>query len=110
MNLGMPPADWEVRVRDKCTCCYCGVYGINNFDIWLNLGIDHIVPSVRGGDDSADNKTVACFECNCLKGKFLPQGNNREERLADAVRHVKASREVWRGRFETMMDQIEKPN
>jgi|SRR5579864_2573312 len=108
MNLGMPSVDWEVRIRDKCTCCYCGVSGLHNFDIWLNLGIDHIIPCIRGGDESADNKVVACFECNCFKGKYLPQGENREQRIADARRHVQASRAGWRERFETMMDQIEK--
>jgi Type IV secretion-system coupling protein DNA-binding domain/HNH endonuclease len=108
MNLGMPSVDWEVRVRDKCACSYCGVSGLHKFDIWLNLGIDHVVPSVHGGDETADNKVVACFECNCLKGKYSPTGNNRKERVADGCRHVQASRDTWRERFEMMMEQINK--
>jgi hypothetical protein len=111
MNLGMPSVDWEVRVRDKCLCSYCGVSGLNNFDVWLNLGIDHVVPSIHGGDETADNKVVACFECNCLnclKSKYSPTGNNRKERVADGRRHVQASRDTWRERFETMMEEIKK--
>ena len=58
-----------------------------NFAIWRNLWIDHIIPLTSGGDESGENKAVACSVCNQVKGKYLPTGNNREERLAGA-RHM----------------------
>jgi 5-methylcytosine-specific restriction endonuclease McrA len=105
MNLGMPPEDWEVRKRDGCTCQYCGLSGLGNFDIWINLTIDHIIPSCSGGDDTEENKAVACGECNTLKGNYVPVGNEREERIADARRYVQEKRERWRHLFEKMMTE-----
>lgn len=103
MILAMPAEDWEVRKRDECTCQYCGLRGLDNFDIWMNLTIDHLIPSCSGGDDTAENKVVACGECNTLKGTYVPVGNEREERIADARRYVQKKREDWRHLFETMM-------
>ena len=31
-------------VRDKAQCQYCGLSGRDNFDVWMNLTIDHIIP------------------------------------------------------------------
>lgn len=95
--------DWDVRVRDKSTCQYCGLSGLGNFDIWMNLTIDHIVPSCRDGNDAAENKAVACVYCNSLKGSYLPAGSTREQRIADARQHVQEKRERWRNLFERMM-------
>ncbi len=103
MNLGMPPVDYEIRKQDKCTCSYCDLSGNGNFDIWMNLSIDHIVP---GSGDGAENKTVACGECNTLKGMYKPNGTNREERIADARRYVRGKRELYRYVYEKMMGEI----
>jgi len=104
-GLGMPAADWQVRVEDGCICSYCGLSGDGDFSIWMNLGIDHIVP--RGGD-GPDNKTLACGECNTLKGKYRPNGTTREERIADARRYVEEKRERSKALFARMMDEIKK--
>jgi 5-methylcytosine-specific restriction endonuclease McrA len=106
----MPATDWEVRKRDKCTCRYCDLCGLRNFDIWMQLGIDHIIPRISGGDESAENKAVACTQCNCYKAAYIPNGNNREDRIADARLHIKAKREAWRERFEMMMQEIKNSN
>ncbi len=103
----MPPVDWDVRIRDQCTCRYCDLCGNGNFDIWLNLTIDHVVP---GGGECADNKAVACHVCNSIKRKYHPKGSNLDERIADARRYIREKRESWRQRFEMMMGQIENRN
>jgi len=57
-----------VYLRDKNKCQYCGST--------KRLTIDHIIPSSRGGKDTWENLTVACFSCNILKGdKFLSETN-----------------------------------
>ena len=45
-------------------CVYCGCTNK------LILTIDHIKPLVRGGDDTDENKQVACVICNWLKGSL----------------------------------------
>jgi hypothetical protein len=106
MNLGMPPEDYEVRKDDRCKCRYCDLSGLDNFDVYLNLGIDHIIPVGQGGDESKENKAVACGECNTLKGKYVPVGNNREERIADARRLIRERRQRSRSVFDKIMDDL----
>ena len=50
----------RVLKRDNYTCAYCGGPGNE---------ADHIIPRVRGGDDSLENLVCACRECNNKKGK-----------------------------------------
>ncbi len=100
MDTTIKESDRKVLSRDSCTCQYCGLSGLNNFDIWMNLLMDHIVPCDAGGDESAENTAVACWECNCLKGHYRPSGHTREERIADAKKYVQAKRDEWRKEFE----------
>lgn len=50
-----------VNSRDK-TCVYC--------DSNSNLTIDHVLPEMKGGDNSVDNLVVACRPCNARKREF----------------------------------------
>ncbi len=53
--------------RDNYRCQYCGADK-------KPLTIDHIVPKVKGGQDSWTNLVTACQKCNNLKGnKSLKQ-------------------------------------
>jgi hypothetical protein len=98
-------ADRDVWMADRCTCRYCGLSGLGNFDVWMNLTIDHIVPSCRDGNETVDNKAIACVYCNDLKGRYIPVGTCREERIADARQHVQGKRERWRNHFDEMMTE-----
>lgn len=51
--------------RDGGKCQYCG----NSNKL---LTIDHIMPKSRGGEDSWENLTTACFDCNNKKGNKTP--------------------------------------
>jgi hypothetical protein len=48
----------QVLRRDAYTCHYCG-------DVANE--VDHVVPKVKGGEDSLDNCVAACRRCNILK-------------------------------------------
>jgi len=58
----------EVRPKDirlliesaKGTCFYCGAVG--------ELEIDHMVPTIRGGDNVVSNLCACCVKCNRSKG------------------------------------------
>ncbi len=55
------------RLRDNIfgPCVYCGS--------WVAGTIDHVIPQVQGGTDSADNLVSACLNCNSRKGPRTPQ-------------------------------------
>lgn len=52
--------------RDSNICQYCGRKIEAN-----TLTIDHVVPKSKGGANTWDNLTTACFKCNTKKGNKL---------------------------------------
>jgi len=74
--------DWEIYKRDRCTCQYCGMSGIQDFNLWRHLSIDHVVPVSSGGPDTDDNKVVCCRRCNELLGGAVPEGKTSSQRMA----------------------------
>jgi 5-methylcytosine-specific restriction endonuclease McrA len=109
VNTYMSAVDWEVYRRDRCKCQYCGLDGWGNFDVWMNLAIEHIISRKPGAEDNtADNKVVACHACNISKGNYPPKGNNREERIADIRRHIQERRAEWRRKLDKMMPEYGK--
>jgi len=100
--MSMSARERALYVRDRCTCVYCDLSGIDNFDIWMNHSIDHIDPQ---GGESDENKAVACRECNCLKRNDKPNGNTRDERIADARKLVQSRREGWRHDFDLIAEE-----
>ncbi|MGA2688684.1 MAG: HNH endonuclease [Candidatus Korobacteraceae bacterium] len=99
----MSVSERGVYARDKCTCRYCGLCGFDDFNIWMNLTVDHIVP---GAGESAENKALSCTHCNRIKNDYVPKGSNREEKIADARGYVERQRDSWRERFGQMIEQI----
>lgn len=63
--------------RDNHTCQYCGKKAPG-----VVLEIDHKVPVSRGGDNSMDNLTTSCFDCNRGKGIKLLNNNRKIESIA----------------------------
>lgn len=51
--------------RDGHRCQYCGRGD-------ASLTVDHIVPRVRGGEDTWENLVTACVQCNNRKGSRTP--------------------------------------
>lgn len=49
----------RVLRRDGGLCVYCGADA---------TCVDHVIPMVRGGDDSMENLVASCTVCNLRKG------------------------------------------
>ena len=51
------------RANNRCEYC-----GISQFGQVANFHIDHIVPSVAGGETKEENLALACVSCSLRKG------------------------------------------
>ncbi len=72
----------DVHLRSNFTCVYCGYDG-RPFPNWLQLTVDHIVPTSSGGTNDDDNKVTACQACNSITSRMVfPPRTTREEALA----------------------------
>ena len=55
-----------IYIRDGLCCCYCG----KGVEDGVRLSLDHVMPDVNGGDNSASNLTTACLDCNTRRGNM----------------------------------------
>jgi len=53
----------EIIYRDDFQCQYCG----KRFEYLYEIGLDHILPRAKGGDNFPENLTVSCNNCNSNK-------------------------------------------
>lgn len=86
--------EWNAKrgLESGFRCEYCNrdlLASFNDYDSWQ---IDHVIPLSKGGIHEYDNMAVSCKTCNFLKRDYLPTGETRNERLADARRHVQELR------------------
>lgn len=64
------PTKAMIYKRDGHRCQYCGRSS--------NLTIDHVIPKSKGGEDSWENLTICCVQCNMKKGdRYLEQTGMR---------------------------------
>ena len=109
--------DWDVYVRDKCICAYCGLDGKKDIRIWGQLQIDQIIPRKLGGSNTRENKVVACTRCNTLKGDKDPRQNLPRENQTSVSREdlIQISKQLIREGsirkdeetdYKLMMDEI----
>ena len=48
--------------KSKGLCWYCGCK-------MVEICLDHVVPKIKGGEDTLENLVFACRKCNSEKGK-----------------------------------------
>ncbi|MHB1035611.1 MAG: HNH endonuclease [Pirellulales bacterium] len=60
MALGSILDEERLKLRHPHGCAYCGTP--------QNLSLDHLLPSVKGGPERADNIVYSCRSCNSSKG------------------------------------------
>ena len=64
-----PRLRFEVLVRDKFTCRFCGASP--NKDPSVTLHIDHIIPWSKGGKTTISNLQTLCSTCNLGKSDII---------------------------------------
>jgi 5-methylcytosine-specific restriction endonuclease McrA len=84
--------------RDGHRCQYCGRGD-------LPLTLDHIVPLSRGGDDSWENLSAACVQCNNRKGDRTPD----EARMPLRRKPMRPNHVTFISHFVSTLDERWKP-
>lgn len=86
--------EWHARLGldQDFRCIYCGVDYLASYNEYRSAELDHIYPTSLGGEEDYENRAVCCRTCNLLKRDYEPTGNTREDRIADARRHVQQLR------------------
>lgn len=70
-------------------CEYCGKNLLDDFDVFWMTAEDHLKPrSVEETTSESENIVIACSVCNNLKGKYNPEGDNREEMITKARQYI----------------------
>ena len=62
----------EVFQRDNYRCVYCCRDMMVDFDTFMIIEEDHLVPRSKDGEDIPENVVIACAVCNRLKGDYAP--------------------------------------
>lgn len=83
-------ADRGIKVGFRCE--YCETDLLSSVDAYYSWQMDHIVPQSRGGEHLYENIAICCTTCNFMKRAYLPEGDTREEKIADAKRFIMQSR------------------
>lgn len=65
---GLLKIRFEIFKRDNFQCQYCGRTPKKDR---CKLIIEHIIPRAKGGDNSTNNLTTSCVECNLGKSDVL---------------------------------------
>lgn len=97
----------EVQYRDNCRCVYCGKDLLGDFESWMSMEIDHLLPQGVEGGANADNSVTTCNVCNRLKGNWMPdehENMTREELLAATRKYVLNRRVEWIEKYRRVVD------
>jgi len=65
----------DIFMRDEYTCAYCGLLMLKEFEYYLQLSVDHVVPrSTKGCDptliEDAANLVTCCRACNEFGNRY----------------------------------------
>lgn len=78
-------------------CPYCGTPLTKDFTSWDNIHIDHILPRSITFDDSFENRTACCHDCNEHKKNCSPyeylKGKNLYDEFKKRINTLKISDE-----------------
>jgi len=105
----------ELGVAAGFKCEYCGKDFLDSPDTYKLWQVDHIIPRRADGEDKAENKAIACRQCNMdFKSRWnplnaFPKGLNptREELIEAVRRYVKGRREVTKSEIEIAKNIID---
>ena len=79
------------RASDRCEYC-----GISQMGQVATFHIDHIVPTVAGGETTAENLALACVSCSLRKGA---RQNIEDPQTGAVVSIFNPRQQVWKEHF-----------
>ncbi|HEX5481525.1 MAG TPA: HNH endonuclease [Terriglobia bacterium] len=79
----------KIFKRDHYKCQYCGLDGLESFENWMVMTVDHIHAYAKGGALRSENQLTACQPCNTIKG------TKHFESLEAARKYVQGKRAEW---------------
>jgi hypothetical protein len=100
---------YPIHVRDHFKCRYCGVDGSNDFDTWLTLSEDHLLPRGHPNRNNPDFRVTACNFCNTADNQYFKRAAERglkfdglspDELVAQRLPYVLKVREGYRQFWE----------
>jgi 5-methylcytosine-specific restriction endonuclease McrA len=83
----------NILKRDQYRCQYCGLDGMANFENFLIMTVDFIIPRARKGKKDDRNLVAACRPCNTLKGERTY--SNFEEAKEYVLKKREELRKEW---------------
>ena len=88
----------EIFFRDHHRCVYCGRDMLVDFETFMTVQEDHLVPTSKEGPHESDNIVTACSVCNMLKGNYTPNFDydpkNPGKYIAAILEHIMHRRAV----------------
>jgi hypothetical protein len=110
IDRGSKPLSWyrETFIRDGYKCVYCDKDVKSQFDDWMSIEVDHIIPVAKGGSHNLGNRGTSCNVCNSLKHSYSPENfesMSREELLADIRKYIRGKREIWGARYQEALEE-----
>ena len=81
-----------MRITEQTTCAYCGLDFAANYRNWLQMALDHVVPTRTGTAkgishewlNDTSNKVLACAACNTFQNRYqLPNDEPRPQSLEE---------------------------
>lgn len=93
----------KILERDRFCCQYCGLDGGTNFENYLVMSVDFVIPRARGGKKDARNLVTACRPCNLLKGRR--HFGSFEEAKTYLLKRRAELRAEWEARMSRLQGQ-----
>jgi len=103
---------YKVHKRDNFKCRYCGVDGLQSFDVWLTLTLDHLLPKDHPNCNNQECMVTACHFCNTADNRYFDKAeqydlqfdNLTPDQLVEQRRgHVEKTRHEYRVFWETQV-------
>ena len=79
----------EIFDRDKRRCVYCGRDMLVDFETFMTVQEDHLVPTGKGGLNEPENIVTACSVCNMLKGNYTPKDDYNSEKPSEYIAAIR---------------------
>ncbi len=68
---------YAVHKRDGFKCRYCGLDGSDQYENWIRLSLDHLLPKGHPNRDNPDFTVTSCMFCTTADNWFFQNAEKR---------------------------------